>query len=627
MPMPSGGWGPLQAASNQPETETVLMPQAAPSAPTPNWDQDATQLMVPEPPRTSFQTIPPSYPFVASPLPMPLAVNEPVGPQATQASQFIGHSPNPGFSYPVVARYPPTVHDPIPSTPPPMSSPADWRPVLAPPPMPPPLRPPPPLGSHPGGIPPMSPPPLLQAPIHSPAAPPSHLPPVLPTAPLPAPAEPLPKRPTSSPRILHKVILTSGVLACALVAGFVSYRFLPSNESGGSENDDMHMVFPDFQLKNGSVIVNRLINESGNVLFSFESNLKSKSDDWAVRGFAKSGEVLAFGYLFSKGPERILVDRFGKKTKNPIALPIRDFSEGLMAVHPLDRIEPCSYMDRDHKLISPMDYKECSDFHDGMASVKKNGKFGYVDRSGRLVIPPILSTGCPFSDGIVNATLDGERVFLNREGKKAFDATPIADCAGFGDGLAPAMQAGKVGYINLSGRFVIPAIFDQGGPFASGRAFVRSDGQIQLIDLSGKQIVIPQLEDAKPFQKGLAVAIRDGKAGLMKTNGQWALEPTVYAITSLQSGLWSYKATPSSLPEYLDEAGRRIDTPSPTCLEYLHGIFYCVEVEGLKPNASADEVTQALFIAAMKPELLTMEYWSRSGTLLSKNSARTLLGR
>ena len=75
-------------------------------------------------------------------------------------------------------------------------------------------------------------------------------------------------------------------------------------------------------------------------------------------------------------------------------------------------------------------YDEMSHFYGGLASIKKNGKYGFIDGNGKLVITP------------------------------KFDLVGI-----FSNGLAAVIIDGKIGYINKKGKLVIKPIFDetQGG--------------------------------------------------------------------------------------------------------------------------------------------------------------------
>ncbi|MDO4700882.1 MAG: WG repeat-containing protein [Moraxella sp.] len=44
------------------------------------------------------------------------------------------------------------------------------------------------------------------------------------------------------------------------------------------------------------------------------------------------------------------------------------------------------FVNKDGKVIIPLQYDGASDFSEGVAAVKKNGKYGYIDKNGKAVI-------------------------------------------------------------------------------------------------------------------------------------------------------------------------------------------------------------------------------------------------
>lgn len=66
----------------------------------------------------------------------------------------------------------------------------------------------------------------------------------------------------------------------------------------------------------------------------------------------------------------------------------------------------------------------------------------------------------------------------------------------FDNGLCPVQQTagGKMGFINTSGIYAIPAIYDSVGSFENGVALVRNNGKIGAINRDGK-VIIPLIYD------------------------------------------------------------------------------------------------------------------------------------
>ena len=171
----------------------------------------------------------------------------------------------------------------------------------------------------------------------------------------------------------------------------------------------------------------------------------------------------------------------------------------------------------------------------------------------------MIRTALPFSlalllissafalDAAVTPT-DAERFLVLQDGKYGYvDATgklvipaiySVAsefheDRALFGRG-----EPGKYGFLDPAGREVIPMQFVAGAAFSDGVAVVEINptgefgkGKLGLIDVSGAWIVTPekaQFKWAGGFQSGLAVATSEKtgeKKGFINKHGEWAIPP------------------------------------------------------------------------------------------------------
>jgi len=104
-------------------------------------------------------------------------------------------------------------------------------------------------------------------------------------------------------------------------------------------------------------------------------------------------------------------------------------------------------------------YDSLWSFHEGLAAVELNGKWGFIDKMGNLVI------GRHWRHGLT------------------YDAV-----GSFSEGLAAVELNGKWGFVNKKGREVIKLKYDWVDPFSKGLARVRLDGKWGLIDLQGNEI-------------------------------------------------------------------------------------------------------------------------------------------
>ena len=131
--------------------------------------------------------------------------------------------------------------------------------------------------------------------------------------------------------------------------------------------------------------------------------------------------------------------------------------------------------------------------------VKKNNKYGFVDTTGSVIIPVEYEFGANdyFKEKVICVTKNKLDGFINPKNEVVI---PIKykEAFGFSNGLAPVSIEGKWGYIDVTGKIIIPAIYDS--PYAfnnAGVAIVRIGDKFGLISKSGS-VVLP-LEYDKLF--------------------------------------------------------------------------------------------------------------------------------
>lgn len=94
----------------------------------------------------------------------------------------------------------------------------------------------------------------------------------------------------------------------------------------------------------------------------------------------------------------------------------------------------------------------------------------------------------------------------------------------------------KIGFIDSTGRVVIPPQFRSAGDFSEGLASVRLSGTYGYIDATGTFIIPPQFDYATPFSGGLAVVYRNGMPSYIHPNGEQAFECTFPAVGAFENG-------------------------------------------------------------------------------------------
>ena len=118
--------------------------------------------------------------------------------------------------------------------------------------------------------------------------------------------------------------------------------------------------------------------------------------------------------------------------------------------------------------VIPCQYDDADFFSEGLAPVKKDGKWGYIDKTGKEVVP------CQYDNAL-----------------------------GFSDGLAVVEKGGKCGYIDKTGKEVIPCKYDVESDFSDGLAAVGKGGKFGFIDKNGKEVTPCRYDSVLGFSDGL----------------------------------------------------------------------------------------------------------------------------
>jgi hypothetical protein len=166
-----------------------------------------------------------------------------------------------------------------------------------------------------------------------------------------------------------------------------------------------------------------------------------------------------------------------------------------------------------------------------------DGKWGFIDRTGRFRIPPRYNGAGQFSEGVAYAWFwEGERRkdgIVDESGK--FTELPeVNDYAFiFHDGLArfqtPMGQEKKYGYMDKTGRVVIPPQFSDSGHFSEGLAWVSVLKEHKwlygFIDKTGRVVIEPQfVHQPGDFVDGLAKVMGQTDVGFIDRAGSFRIK-------------------------------------------------------------------------------------------------------
>lgn len=123
--------------------------------------------------------------------------------------------------------------------------------------------------------------------------------------------------------------------------------------------------------------------------------------------------------------------------------------------------------------------------------------WGFVDRSGEEIIPPQYWAAAPFSPGMANVCDEHGWFYIRKDGTRVFDDSVYYSVAGSftgGRAFVKPLDCTLLGFINTSGKMVIPAIYHTGGTFRDGFVYVRltplteNNPRTRCIDTEGNTI-------------------------------------------------------------------------------------------------------------------------------------------
>jgi len=175
--------------------------------------------------------------------------------------------------------------------------------------------------------------------------------------------------------------------------------------------------------------------------------------------------------------------------------------------------------------------------------------------------------------------------FMDRSGKIVIPAT-YDSASAFSEGIALVWEDGYPEYIDRNGTIIWSSSLDphldfdeddlleytmELGRFQEGLTRVKIEGLFGFIDKAGKFVIKPQFSSAGNFSEGLAAAKTSGGYGYMRKDGSFAIKPQYK-----DAGMFSEGLAPVMLGEkwiYIDKAGAAIiQTPYDKAGNFSEGL-------------------------------------------------------
>jgi len=143
----------------------------------------------------------------------------------------------------------------------------------------------------------------------------------------------------------------------------------------------------------------------------------------------------------------------------------------------------------------------------------------------------------------------------------------------------------KTGYMDRTGKILIPAVFENGHSFAEGLAAVRKGGMYGFIDTTGVFVIPPQYDMAGDFMRGIAVVYKNGQPYFINRGNQVVLDSCYTALAFCGEGKAIVK-TSSGHAGLIDIASRKliIDTLYAAINHFTNGVAVVYEMQNSKKN-------------------------------------------
>jgi WG containing repeat len=229
------------------------------------------------------------------------------------------------------------------------------------------------------------------------------------------------------------------------------------------------------------------------------------------------------------GVREVYIDKTGNAVIDLSVIPTGNsdrFSEGLARFASerggSDRLLQ-GFFDKSGRVVIEPKFEAADDFFEGLAAVMhfkparhpdenhdEDFDAGFIDATGKVVIKPQFEYYHPFSEGVAFVLIRGKMGAIDKTGRvivrpqydvpgrtahwywQVLDYYPESRPWSFSEGLAVVNRRGLWGYVNKTGRFVIPARFKQAHSFSGGLALVIVGGKVGYIDQTGKYVWSPR---------------------------------------------------------------------------------------------------------------------------------------
>lgn len=204
-----------------------------------------------------------------------------------------------------------------------------------------------------------------------------------------------------------------------------------------------------------------------------------------------------------------------------------------------------------------------SDFQNGFATVMKDGNCGCINLDGQLIVPCEYDYVWPFQNERARVMIHTDSV--NHELRKNVLGTSSQRKHAFYSIYLPDESNGRYGFVDNTGKLVVPMIYDYASDYLGGYSVVLKDGKYGLIDMDGEIVIPIEYDDivianlSNKDNNGLVAIVNNKKMGFFDINERRVAIPLIFDETNgvLFSEDWAV-VKKGKKEIYIDQSGKQI---------------------------------------------------------------------
>ena len=231
-------------------------------------------------------------------------------------------------------------------------------------------------------------------------------------------------------------------------------------------------------------------------------------------------------------------------------------------------------IDKDGIVLLPAEYDAVIYFNNGIIGIEKNGKSGYIHKNGKKITELIYDVfereyglyvkDYEFIHGIKQVKLNGKYGFIDEKGKTVVPCKYDDVINIYNYELVTLKKDDKWVLADINGNLLTTFEFEYDSPYfySNGLAAVIKDGKYGYIDTTGKTVIPCEYDYVNNyFHEGLVEVIKDGKYGLINEDGK-IIVPFVYEYIYTNNTqnyiFWNVKKNWTSGSGVVDKTGKLI---------------------------------------------------------------------